>query len=105
MPTRRVAPGDATPAERPIDLERWQTPVSRCGRDDRERLERGIERQLQALRGQALTEPRGHIPRHDPDSGGSAHEDRGDASPRGVADRERPEVEWRRSELRRELPA
>src|ERR1700733_383515 len=105
MPTHSVAPEDAPFGVLFIDRERHQTPVPGGGNDDGERLERGVHLYFQALRGNAMTEPQGNVPRNDADSRCAAYENRCHADTRAVADCDRRGSERSGGEVRRELPA
>src|SRR5215472_3677367 len=99
MPARCVAPTDAAPA---IAFERSQTPVRAGGNNDGERLEHGIELQLQILRWRALTEARRDLACHDPRGRGSAHADGCQANTRRGADGDRLGSQEGSDEPRRE---
>ena len=86
MPTRSVGPADTSSGVPRIDLKAHDRLIAPCWYNNRERLERGIERELQALRRDTLTEPRRHVPRHDADGRRTAQEDRRHALARAVAD-------------------
>src|SRR5215470_3717992 len=104
MPTHGIGPADASFWVVYIDREAHDRSITSRRYNNRERIERAIERELQALRGDTLTEPPRHVSCNDAHRRRPAQENRRDPGATSIADQHRVLGEHDSREVRCELP-